>query len=379
MLNVLPMTGLRRAPRTLVKINGTALPGCVSWEIDNNSNYQADTFRVSYAAGALPAAQNAAWLLSQADLSVEILAGFPADPNAPTVGELESFIIGRVDDVQFDPVQNTLELSGRDYTSQFIDTKTTESFLNQKIPWVVQTLAARHNMSANAAPQPGPERVGNYYQVDHVRLNHEHTEWDLLTWLAHQVGSSVWVSGTTLNFQPLPDPASADTYVIQWTAPSSSTGGAPQANLIDLKFAHNLTLSKDVKVIVRTWNSKQKKGFSVTAEASHVKSKVLRNATLPYGEPQIYTYSIPGLQQDQAQARANAILASISQHEVRLEASLPGDNLLSTRMLVTVRGTDTAFDQVYYPESVIRSMSISDGYRMQLSAKNHSPESTVDL
>jgi len=120
MLNVLPMTGLQRAPRTLVRINGTALAGCISWQIDNNSNYQADTFRVSYAAGALPSAQNAAWLTAQADLSVEILAGFPADPNAPTKEEFESFIIGRVDDVLFDPVQNIITLSGRDYRAPAI-------------------------------------------------------------------------------------------------------------------------------------------------------------------------------------------------------------------------------------------------------------------
>lgn len=379
MLNVLPMTGLRRAPRTLVKINGTALPGCVSWQIDNNSNYQADTFRVSYAAGALPSDRDIAWLTAQADLSVEILAGFPADPNAPTMAELQSYIIGRVDDVQFDPVQNTIELSGRDYTSQFIDTKTSESFLNQKPPWIVATLAARHNMTANAAPQPGPQRAGSYYQVDHVRLNHEHTEWDLLTWLAIEAKCSVWVSGTTLNFQPLPDPDTADTYVIQWSPPSEKSG-SPQANVIDLKFARNLTLAKDVIVIVRSYNAKQKRYVSATAKASHNKNKVLRNTSIPYGEPQIYTYDkTPGLQQDQAQAKANSLLASISAHEVRLDASLPGDSILSTRMLVTVQGTHTAFDQLYYPDSVVRSMNMSDGYRMQLSAKNHSPESTVDI
>jgi hypothetical protein len=177
-----------------------------------------------------------------------------------------------------------------------------------------------------------------------------------------------------MNFQPLPDPSSSDTYVIQWTPTTP-----PQANLIDLKLARNLTLTKDVTVIVRSWNSKQKKGFSVTAKAAHTKNKVLRNTTIAYGQPQIFTYSIPGLTQQQALVRAEALLTSISQHEMRLEASLPGDNLLSSRMLVTLQGTGTPFDQVYYPESVMRSMTISEGYRMQLSAKNHSPESTVDL
>ena len=376
MLNVLPLSGLRRAPRALVKVNGTPLLGCVSWQIDNNANYQADTFTASYAAGALPSDRNAAWLTAQADLSLEILAGFPADPNAPIAGELMSFILGRVDDVQFDALENTITLSGRDYTSQLIDTKTSEVFANQTTTKIVELLAARHNMTANAAPST--VLVGSYYEIDHRRLTDEHTEWDLLTWLAHQAQASVWVSGTTLNFQPLPDPSTSETYVIQWTAPSRTNASA-SANLASLKFARNLTLAKDVTVIVHTFNSKQKKGFSVTAKASHSKNKVLRNATIPYGQPQIYTYTIPGLTQAQAQARANALLASISQHEVRLEASLPADNILTTRDLVTVQGTGTAFDQVYYPDSVIRSMSQTAGYRMELNAKNHSPESTVDL
>jgi phage protein D len=370
------MTGLQRAPRSLVKVNGTPLLGCVDWQFDNNSNYQADTFKVVYAAGALPAAQNAAWLTAQVDLSVEILAGFPANPNAPTAEEMKSWIIGRVDDVLFDPLQNVITLSGRDYTSQLIDTKTTEAFTNKRVFEVIQILAARHGMTANVATSAN-EQVGSYYEVDHARLTDEHTEWDLLTWLAHQAQCSVWVSGTTLNFQPVPDP-SGETYVIQWTPPSS-TNASPQANLIDLKFARNLTLAKDVIVIVRSWNSKQKKAFSVTAKAKHTKNKVLRNNSIAYGEPQTYAYTIPGLTVEQAQIRANSLLQGISAHEVRMDASLPGDNILTAQTLVSVQGTGTAFDQVYYPDSVIRSMSIRDGYRMQLSAKNHSPESTVNL
>ena len=49
------------------------------------------------------------------------------------------------------------------------------------------------------------------------------------------------------------DPTKADAYVIQWTPPSP-TSGSPQANLIGLRFSRNLTLTKDVKVIVTVWS-----------------------------------------------------------------------------------------------------------------------------
>ncbi len=137
--------------------------------------------------------------------------------------------------------------------------------------------------------------------------------------------------------------------------------------------------TKDVKVEVRTWNQIQKKAFTVTATATKSKNAVTRNATIPYGQAQVYSYTLPNLTRQAALAKAQAILADISKHEMRLEGNLPADNLLSTRMLVTVQGTGTPFDQVYYPDSVIRSMSRTEGYSMRLAAKNHSPESTVTL
>lgn len=371
-------TAAGRQPRGIVKVNGTALPGWLEWEFDNNLNYQADTFRVTFAGQALPAAQNVAWLTDQGDLSVEILAGFPKDPNAPTDTELQSFIIGRVDDVLYDPVQNTVELSGRDYTSQFIDAKTTELFQNQTTFQIVKTLAARHNMTAVISADISDDKVGTFYQINNARLTSEHTEWDLLTWLAQEAQCSVWVSGTTLNFYPVPDASTASAYVIQWTPPSA-TNASPQSNTVDLKFARNLTLTKDVKVVIRTWNQIQKQAFTVTATASKNKSSVTRNQTIPYGQAQLYSYTIPNLTRQAALEKAQALLANISKHEMRMDADLPGDNLLTTRVLVSVQGTGTPFDQVYYPDSVIRSMSRQDGYRMKLAAKNHSPQSTVAL
>ena len=374
------MPSAGRQPRGLVKVNGTTLPGWIEWEFDNNSNYQADTFLVTFAGKALPPDRNVDWLTSQGDITVEILAGFPKDPQAPTDSELKSWIVGRLDDMVYDPVQNVIHLSGRDFTSQFIDAKTTEVFKNQTVAQIVQTLAARHGMSANVADgiTPVGTLAGSFYQIDHARLTSEHSEWDLLTWLAQQTQCSVFVTGHALNFQPALDPTKNDSYIIQWTPPTA-TNGSPQANLIDLKFGRNLTLTKDVKVTVTSWNAKQKTAFSVTAHATKTKNAVTRNAGLPFGQPQQYSYTIPGLTHQEALVKAQALLSEISKHEMRLEASLPADNILTAQTLVTVQGTGTKFDQVYFVDSVIRSMSVDEGYRMRLAAKNHSPQTTVSL
>lgn len=379
-LNTVPAVSAGRQPRGIVKVNGQALPGWVEWEIDNNSNYQADTFRVHFAGGALPKDRNVAWLTDQGDLTVEILAGFPQNPQVPVDTELTSFIIGRVDDMQYDPVQNVIELAGRDFTSQFIDAKTTEVFTNQSVQSIVKTLAARHQMTANVATNITPPATfaGSFFEIDSRRITSEHSEWDLLTFLAHETQCSVYVTGQTLNFQPAPDPTKNNTYLLQWTQPTA-TSGAPQANVTSINFSRNLTLTKDVKVILTSWDRANAVPYKVTATATHTKNAVTRNTTLPYGQPQVYTYRIPNLTKQQALVKAQALLAEISKHELRLEASLPADSILTAHTLVTVQGTGTQFDQVYYPDSVIRSMSMDEGYRMKLAAKNHSPETQVAL
>ncbi len=379
-LNKLPMLSAGRRPRGLVKVNGQVLQGWIEWEVENNSNYQADTFRVEFAGKALSRDRNVAWLTNQGDITVEILAGFPKDPTAPTDVELKSWIIGRVDDMRYDPVQNTIELSGRDFTSQFIDAKTTEVFKNQTVAQIVKALADRHGMAANVGDNitPPGTLAGRFYEIDHARLTAEHSEWDLLTWLAHETQCNVFVTGQTLNFLPAPDPMKDDSYVIDWVPPSAKSG-SPQANVVSLRFSRNLTLTKDVKVILTSWNAKQKGSFTVTAHATKNKNAVTRNTALPFGQPQVYSYTIPGLTKQEALIKAQALLSEISKHEMRLDANLPADDILTTQALVTVQGTGTPFDQVYFPDSVTRSMSIAEGYQMRLAAKNHSPETTVTI
>lgn len=376
-LNLLPARAAGRSPRGMVKLNGQPVSAWAEWKIDNNCHYQADTFRVTLAANGLPKATDAAWLTGQADLSVELLAGLPADPANFGEGQLTSYITGRVDDVQYDPEQNTIELSGRDYTSQFLDVKTTEKFQNQTASQIAQTLAKRHNMACDTVPTSA--RAGAFYQIDHARLTNERTEWDLLTWLAGECQYDVYVTGRTLHFLPRADPAGSRKYRIAWTAPAAQ-GGFAQCNATRLRFARNLTLARDVKVVVRYGSVKAKTWpCPVVVTASHNKNRVARNARIPYGQTQTFTYALAGKTHQEALAWANARLADISRHEMRLEAVLPGDDVLSARTLVEVVGTGTAFDQVYYPESVIRRMSLRDGYLMELRAKNHSPETTVGL
>lgn len=375
-LNIVPAIAAARRPRGMVKLNGEAVPGWIEWEVENNACYQADTWRLKLACAGLPASKRAPWISRQADLTVELLGGFPADPDHYTAAELTSFVIGRVDQLDYDPAENTIELYGRDYTSQFIDSKTTEKWQNRTSSQIAQALAARHGMTCETMATK--TRAGTYYQIDHAQLSDERTEWDVLTWLAHEEQYDVWVTGTTLHFMPKVDPTKAEKFKILWQPPATQ-GGYAQCNVETLKFSRNLTIAKDVKVTVKSWNAKQKKAFSVTVQAVHNKSKTLRNTKLRYGQAQEYSYTIPGLTKEAALRKAQALLNDISRHEMRLAATGPGDTILGTRTLIEVTGTGTGFDQTYWPEAITRRMSFMDGFKVDLRAKNHSPESTVSI
>lgn len=351
----------------MVKINGTAVAAWTQWEVASNAYREASTFSVTLAISGLPAAMNEAWFAAQTTIGVEILAGFPVNPAQYGSGELDSLIVGNVDQVHYDPCGRTLELSGRDLTSLLIDAKTAEKFQNQTASQVATTLAQRHGLTPVVTATSEP--VGRFYQIDHTVTTSAQTEWDLLTQLARYAQSIVYVKGRSLYFQPAPSSANAPSYPLTWTPASAS--GPFAANVERLSFSRTLTVGNTITVTVRSWNQKQRKGFSATYPQNHVKGIHPGSATTP---AQVYSYTIANLTQQQATQRAQAIYNELIKNEMRLSAQVPGDNVLDVTYAIPVTGTGTVFDQTYYPETITRRMGFNEGYTMELTARNHSSD-----
>lgn len=355
-----------RQPRAIVRLNGEVITGWESWEVDNNAYRSADTFRVVFVVSSLPTTRNTQWFSQQASMNVEILAGFPVNPNQYSASDLSSLIYGQVDEIAFDPVAGTIELHGRDLTAQFIDTKTSEHFANQTASQIATTLANRHGLTPVVTATT--TKSGNYYKDDHASTTQQQSEWELLTFLANQEDFVLFVTGKELHFQPRPA-EKADHYAITWDNANTGKGYAV-SNTISLNMTRNLTIAKGVTVEVHSWNAKQKKGFTASFP-KNAKGVQVGQSTAP---TQVYKYTIAGLTPDKAQQRAQSLYKQIIAHEMRLTAYLPADNVLNCTQTIEMRGTCTNWDQVYYPESVKRSMSYNEGYRMEVSAKNTSPE-----
>lgn len=373
MLNDVPAMAVARQPRGLVKINGEVVPGWISWEVDNNTFYQADTFRCRFALSMMPPDKGAAWWASQKEIFVEVLAGFPVDPEWFDASELDSLIYGKVDEMTYDPVGRLIELNGRDLTSDLIDAKTTEKFQNLTASQIAEQLAARHGLIPKVVATE--TMSGTYYEIDHARLTSDRSEWDLLTYLAHEERYVVYLKGKELHFEPQPE-ESQNPYVLRWEPPVEDRG-FPIFNGKSISFSRNLTVAKGVAVTYRSWNAKNNKAFSVTYPSSHKTMGTAPGKASP--QAQNYYFTSPGKTPQQLLQMAQAKHKEITQHEMRMSFSGPADNVLKVTDIIRVEGTDSAFDQTYYPESINRAMSLSDGYTMTVAAKNVSPENQVSL
>jgi phage protein D len=361
-----PRRGSRlRHPRGLIKVNGVTMPGWVSWEVDTNTNFRADEFRCVFAMSGLPIANGVTWWAAQTEIKIEIFAGFPADWNSYTDVDLDSLILGRADEVAFHFDEMKIEITGRDLTAVLIDTKSTIKYTNQTPAQIAGTLAAKYGLTPVITSNKG-KVAGSYYQIDHVKLQDDRTEWELLSYLARESGNIVYVKGMELHFEPAPTATQAP-FIVQWTPPTADTP-VPVGGFTRLKITRNLTVAKDVTVTVKSWNHKQKKGFVVKASRANGHSASVQQ----------YSYSLPGRTVEEAQRWANLKLAELSQHEVTLTMEGPADSGLQRTDIIQVQGTGSALDQVFFPDTITRSMDAND-YTQTVTAKNHNPESQASI
>ncbi len=366
------LTSTGRQPRGAVKLNGELIPGWIDFDVDNNNFFSADTFRCKFAGALLPTDRNAIWFSQQQDMYVELFIGFPQNVNAFSPSDLQSWIYGQVDHIVVDPVTNMIEVDGRDLTRVFIDTKTTQKWPNQTSSQIATKLAQSHGLTPVVTATT--TKVGKYYEIDHVNMSDERSEWDILNYLADLEGFKVWVRGQSLYFQPPPEPTNTTPYQIVYQVATTSSG--PKANFENLKMKRALTVSRGIQVKIRSWNKKYAKGFTV-AYPSNVKTIKVGQSSVGAGG-QIYSKTIANLTQDQALQYAQNWYKQLIAHEMVLEnLEMPGDNDLDITSIIQFGGTGTAFDQQYFPDSINRSMSFDNSYAMTVNAKNHAPDSQV--
>lgn len=352
-----------RAPRLRILCDGKEIGGAISATINNNSYYQADTFRAQFSLNADPDFGIAFW--GDANRKQFLLdVQFSIDAGQTW----KSFILGQVDHLSIKLEHGACDVDGRDLSAYFIDTKTQWTYLNKTSSQIVEMLAAKHDMKADVTETETP--VGRYYSDDHDRITagqfqRTTTEWNLLCSLAQHERFDIWVTDTTVHFHPRIDPSGADPFVVQWDP------DGPWSNAVALDLDRSMFMAKDVVVQVRSWNSRHGRGFTKFSPSG------ARIASVSSGKQQLFTYVVPNKTEAEAQDYANKIREEITQHERLFEFSAPADLTLDARSMVQFSGTGTSFDDKYFVTAVTRSIGFDSGFTMSVKCKNHNPETTV--
>lgn len=364
-----------RQPRGIVRVTVSGktyiMPGWLEWEVNNNNFASADTFRISFALGGLPAQFNANWWAAQQSITLEILAGFPKNPSSVNFEELSSLIVGKVDGIEVNMASNTLEAHGRDLTSLLIDTKVTEKYQNQNSSDIAISLAKRHGLTPSVTPTGPKEYVGGFYEIDAVTHSYQQTEWDMLNRLARLERFVVYVSGTTLYFGPLV--SKQPPYALNWVQPdANANGGYSMFNGMSLSLSRNLTVANGIVVEVLSRHIKTNKSYTATYPKQ---PNVCTPEQVGTPAPKLYSFNAPATYYpDQVDKMAEAMYHELIRHEMNLSAELPADNVMAAGMQIQLTGTGLDFDQLYWADSVVRRMSMHEGYIMHVSAKNAAPD-----
>lgn len=362
-------TQLARQPRGIVLINGTAIRW-TSMQVTTTTFYMADNYRVEIPLSNQPAFLTLQYLTSMVPITIKVYMGFPSNPNAYTQADLQLMIVGDVDMLDIDPLTQTAAFSGRDLTSRFIDTKTYNKYPNQTASTIATQLAQQQGL--NPVITSTSDKVGTFYTDQNTLMMRETTQWDLLSFLSQQEDFVVYVEGENLIFKPRPTD-STNPFILQYQLPTilGNINSSPSFNGMTLKLKRSLTLAQGVTVKIRVPASPQTGAAFTTVVHSNRKSQSTTNN-------QIYSYTFPGLNKNQALARANQIIRDITIHELRLEASIPGELMLKKDSLIKLVGTGTTLDQYYYADNVTRNMSITT-FDQTISAKNHNVDSQITL
>ena len=349
--------GTVRNPVPLVTINGSTFAGIESAEITTTNTFQASTWQVEASVSKNPN-YNLAWWDKQTQVQVKIFIGYgTAQPTR--------LLTGNVDFYSFSLEKNRITISGRDMTALLIDTKTADSYTNQTASEIATIIAQKHGLTPAVTATSTP--VGTYYASNHTHtasgsLSRATTEWDMLVYLAQQVGFDVFVDDMTLYFQP-PATASTPPYLVPW---SVGPDGVPNAPIENLTLEHNLMMAPGVSVTIISWNSQTNQRVAATAKTPGYGGSAS-------GNTQDYVYPVPNLTPAAAQTAANQRLNDITRHLRTITYDAPGDTILMPRSLIQLVGTDSRFDTLYFPDRIQRKISQKGGFTMNVTAKNIPP------
>jgi hypothetical protein len=320
-----------------LNVDGAQLPiehGSVSQQAKRKTSSFSVVVPMSY-----PGAQDALASLGDNDATIVV----------STRGQTATLMTGEVDTTDFDYIDRTIRVGGRDKSAKLHDNKSSEKWVNKKPSEIVQDLIGRVGLSGNVAASA--IMAGKKLEQDFVHLSDNISFAYIIHKLAQLDGARWWVDANgQFHYEPLGNPQGIySIFINQDSEPISS-------DCMVLRVNRNVQAGKSIKATVKAWHPKLKRVFSFT-------SNVEGN-----GGPIEYNYHIPTLQQEHVEKYAKSQAEEKSRHELTVHATVVGDPSVQAGMGLQLSGTNY-FDQVYDIDTVHHEFGMS-GHRTSITARN---------
>lgn len=204
-----------------------------------------------------------------------------------TRGNTKTLLTGVVDEVAFDLISRTINVAGRDKSAALHEQKTSDKWLNKKTTEIVKDLAERAGIKADVKTL---ETVaGKMLEQDHVKLSDGVSFATVMNKLAEIDNARWWVDADgVLRYVPFGSAiGSYSIFIDQSAQPIKS-------DCLHLRIHRDLQAAKRLKVRLRSWHTRKKQVHEY-------------EATVPgTDDEQVFSDSIPGLQQNQVEKYARA-------------------------------------------------------------------------
>jgi hypothetical protein len=324
----------------LITVNGIQIQGLLHASIASTNCFSADSFSLTFALGSAPLSDIVFWS-STVRAYVEVSTAARMDMAA------QMLITGMVDSILLDPALATVAIEGRDLSSSMIDSYRQQDFVNQTASEVVSAVARHHGLGCSVAPTAG--NVGRYYGDGYTRLSlgrfsQLRSDWDLVVQLARENGFDVFVSGTTLYFQPSTDAKNAAVPIAM---------GAVQR----MRIERSLSISSGTTARVQSWDSQNMTSYDSRREPADD----AETASAANPDNQAFLFSSSNLTSQQVTDAAGRYNSELGRLATTLHLDMPWDLTLAPRMILFLQGTNSALDTTYRIDSIERRYNSKSG------------------
>ncbi len=325
-----------RQPRGFISIGGFML-AVEEAEVHQSKTKKSDTFSAKF-----PTSGGIASFLAGAD---------PTQLEAQVIVNGAPLCDGLIDHIDVSWSGMSVSVSGRDKAAKLIDSLSSEKFLNKKPSEIVQEIAGRRGLSAEA--DSGGDNAGKIFKDTWDAITHRHSEWSVIQWLGDHFGMNAYMTGGKVYFKDVDEQLPA--FQVNYTPPTPESYAS--GNFIALETSRNVILGRPVKTNVLSRHDKEKKTHTAKEEKGGS------------GDPLIYNYVLPRATDDQVKRIAKKKHKENCRHEFAVRIDMPGDESVNVRMGLQLSGTGSAFDRLYELDGVEHRISATGGYRMTLNGK----------